>query len=162
MENENFSKNNINNRFLAAVEQLLTSGIARNKATLAKAFDISPAKFTEIIGGRMKAGVDMIAILCNVYCVSPEWLLLNRGQMFRNKEDIPPINENPTTTQSKKTRYSISENDQQIERYLQMLRDKDETIIKQAEEIGRLKEHIAQDQLKNASAARVSDIADVG
>ena len=81
------TKEEINSRFLDAVQALLTNGIVSSKTTLAEAFGVKPAKFSEILNGRMKAGADMLAIICDYYFVSPDWLLMSRGDnIFRNSE----------------------------------------------------------------------------
>ena len=50
----------INERVIEAINAILSSGLALNKADLAEKFGIKPAKFSEILNKRMKAGMDII------------------------------------------------------------------------------------------------------
>ena len=155
--NDFLSKDEINHRFIAAIHTLINKGIVSNKATIADALCVKPAKFSEILNGRMKAGADMLAILCNFYEISPDWLLMSRGSLFRTSE-YPPIiiiddfnNENPrqsapetASTQSPLVSSKPSEKGETAEILLNILKDKDSTIGNLREEIGRLKARIEE------------------
>ena len=167
------TKEEINSRFLDAVQALLTNGIVSSKATLAEAFGVKPAKFSEILNGRMKAGADMLAIICDYYLVSPDWLLMSRGDnIFRNSETLPPViiyeGGGCTPAYLKATQANdTGTNIQQIitEPFITLIGEKDKVIMQQAEEIGKLKERIAQlerEKGKDASTAPTSDIASAG
>lgn len=78
------SKEEINRRFITAVTAIMVNKLISSKAGLAESLGVKPAKFSEILNGRMKVGVDMIARMCDFYDVSPDWLLLSRGNnVFR-------------------------------------------------------------------------------
>lgn len=78
------SKEEINRRFIAAVTAIMTNKLISSKTGLAESLGVKPAKFSEILNGRMNVGVDMIARMCDFYDVSPDWLLLSRGNnVFR-------------------------------------------------------------------------------
>lgn len=167
------TKEEINSRFLDAVQALLTNGIVSSKTTLAEAFGVKPAKFSEILNGRMKAGADMLAIICDYYFVSPDWLLMSRGDnIFRNSETLPPViiyeGGGCTPAYLKETHENdTSANIQQkiTEPFIALIGEKDKIIMQQAEEIGRLKERIAQlerEKGKDVSDVRTSGVANAG
>lgn len=168
LNDEILSKDQINARFLEAIDAILVTRIALSKSALAEAFGVKPAKFSEILNGRMKAGVDMLAIMCNMFFVSPDWLLMSRGaNIFRDSEKLPPIvlteevsvapfledkePENETSHPQKGDNFAIAP-------LLELIREKDGTIREQAEEIGQLREQLAQarreiEQLKKGKNA---------
>lgn len=83
------TKEGINRRFVEAVNAVIKNETI-SKTALAESMNVKPAKFSEILNGRMKAGADMIAILCDYYNISPDWILMSRGRMFRDS-DLKPI-----------------------------------------------------------------------
>ena len=87
---EILSKERINDRFIEAVYLALNNKLVSDKTTLAEALKCKPAKFSEILNGRMKAGIDMAAYICEYFDISPDWLLLSRGGYFRTTP-APPI-----------------------------------------------------------------------
>ena len=56
------TKGEINNRFILAVNAVIGKHLIPSKTALAESLNVKPAKFSEILNGRMKAGVDMIAV----------------------------------------------------------------------------------------------------
>ena len=76
------TKEDINSRALEAIEWLLSNTDKLTKTALAESFSVKPAKFTEILKGRMYVGADMLAALCRTYGFSSEWLLTGAGNMF--------------------------------------------------------------------------------
>lgn len=84
----------INERVIEAINAILSSGLALNKADLAEKFGIKPAKFSEILNKRMKAGMDIIQNLCIDYEISADWLITGEGSMYRSpavKNEAPPL-----------------------------------------------------------------------
>lgn len=78
------TKEEINKRFTTAVTAIMVNKLISSKAGLAESLGVKPAKFSEILNGRMNVGIDMIARMCDFYEVSPDWLLLSRGNnVFR-------------------------------------------------------------------------------
>lgn len=160
------SKEEINNRFLTAVQELLRNRIVGSKAALAEAFGIKPAKFSEILNGRMKAGVDMLAILCDYYYISPDWLLSGKGEMLNEGggsednlalpvHDMASINPVPHIARA-------GEQPEQDGGLIEKLLDR---ITEQAAEIGRLREQICQMRHrfeKDAANANTDTTASVG
>lgn len=173
------SKEYINDRFIEAVYLVLNKKLVSDKGTLAEALKCKPAKFSEILNGRMKAGIDMVAHLCEYFDISPEWLLLSRGGYFRTTP-APSIfiSEGPGSHEYKQYVQAYEEyrhqqtnanhnksNENNSDPLLTLIKDKDQTIREQAEEIGCLKEQIRQMQLrleKSALDASISDTANVG
>ncbi len=163
------TKEEINRRFIRATISILAKGLVHNKAELAESLGVKPAKFSEILNGRMKVGVDMIAIMCDFYKVSPDWLLMSRGDnVFRetpmkkiwiDDEDLKsiyPDDDDIVETPKKEVHQDPS-------LFLDLIREKDTVIREQAEEIGRLREKIKQfEQIKNASTAHTEHTANVG
>lgn len=78
------TKEEINKRFIIAVTAIMTNKLISSKTGLAESLGVKPAKFSEILNGRMNVGIDMIAKMCDFYGVSPDWILLSRGNnVFR-------------------------------------------------------------------------------
>lgn len=96
-------KEQINSRTIGAINALLKQDSALTKTALATSLNVKPAKFSEILNGRMMAGADMMASLCSEYNISASYLLTGEGAMFRevgmpvahqvtsSKEGIPLI-----------------------------------------------------------------------
>lgn len=150
------SKEAINYRFVRAVYAIISHNLVSSKGELAESLGVKPAKFSEILNGRMKAGTDMIAILCDFYKVSPEWLLMSRGNnIFRKDAQLPKywIDDDDLTSIYPSDKIAPSSDyAQTADPFLILIREKDETIRQQAEDIGKLKERIAQlEREKNVS-----------
>lgn len=82
-------KSSINERVVALLTHLVTSGRVHNKAQLADALNISRSKFTEIIKLRMNVGTEDISHLCLLYHANADWMLTGRGTMFTHAADAP-------------------------------------------------------------------------
>lgn len=161
------NKEEIQSRFIEAVYGVLRTDKSLTKSTLADSLGAKPAKFSEILNGRMKAGVDMIATLCEYYNVSPDWVLMSRGKILRDPSTMPPIMvyEGNYEELIPVQREIVQETGTNIEAFLSIIKDKDDVIREQAEEIGRLRERVSQLERmleKNASGAATSTIAGVG
>lgn len=177
--NEILTKEQINNRFIEAVYLVLNNKFVSDKTTLAEALRCKPAKFSEILNGRMKAGIDMAAYICEYFDISPDWLLLSRGGYFRTSQ-APSIfvSQGPGTHeyfqhvqaykdfQKNQTKHTDNiANDAQFDTLMALIKDKDLTIREQATEIGRLQEQIRQltiEKEKHVPDAPISDTANVG
>lgn len=93
------NKEDINTRFVEAVNYLLNSNIASSKADLATAFGIKPSKFSEILNYRMNIGTDLAAILCASYNINSNWLLTGEGSMLRSEQKKAEMPETPSINQ---------------------------------------------------------------
>ena len=61
------TKNEINVRFIMAINAILDKKMVNSKVDLAESLNVKPSKFSEILNGRMNVGFDMIATICNLY-----------------------------------------------------------------------------------------------
>lgn len=93
------NKEDINIRFVEAVNHLLNSHIASSKADLATTFGIKPSKFSEILNYRMNIGTDLAAILCSSYNINSNWLLTGEGSMLRREQKKAEMPETPSINQ---------------------------------------------------------------
>ncbi len=89
--------------------QLLMERLQLKPGQFARMLDINPAIISHILAERNKPGVDLLQrILSNFPQVSPDWLLLDSGEMFRNpqsiKKTIAP--ERSTSEQSEQTLFA--------------------------------------------------------
>lgn len=75
-------KEEVNKRMIDAINHVLEHDCL-SKSALADIMGIKPAKFSEILNQRMKAGVDMMSILCDQFSISAEWLLTGHGPMLK-------------------------------------------------------------------------------
>lgn len=119
------------------------------KAEFYKAIGASPSNFKGA-GKNSALSSDKIAEILTLYPdLSPDWLLNGIGDMLRT----PGTGSTPAAPQTLE------------DKLLTMLTSKDDTIREQAEEIGRLRERIAQLEQrleKTAGAASTGDTANVG
>ena len=81
-------KEQINSRTIGVINALLERDSTLTKTALASSLGVKPAKFSEILNGRMMAGADMMALLCSEYNISASYLLTGEGDMFK-KQVIP-------------------------------------------------------------------------
>ncbi len=80
------TKKNINDRVVQAISIILKNKQSLSKTALADSLGVKPAKFSEILNGRMMAGTDMMSILTDTYDISAEWLLTGNGSIYRSDE----------------------------------------------------------------------------
>lgn len=81
-------KEDINIRFIEAVDYLLQSDVNISKGDIANSLAITPQKFSEILNQRMNIGTDIAALLCSIYHISSNWLLTGSGEMIKRKEVV--------------------------------------------------------------------------
>lgn len=144
------TKEEINKRFKQAVIAILSKGLISSKTGLADSLSVKPAKFSEILNDRMNVGVDMIAIMCDFYHVSPDWILMGRGNNVFRKTKLPKywIDDEDLDTEYyeiEESINSVSTNESgSVAPFMELIREKDNIIRTQAEEIGRLKARIEE------------------
>lgn len=177
-------KDHIDYRFVRSVQELLDQGIAHTQGEIAQELGVKRAKFSEIMNGRMHVGVDMLAIISEVYLVNPEWLLTGRGErIFRSSSILPARSEgeredtnHPYTFEDEeeimqqRIKNVEEEEKKEQEKYtaptlLNLIAEKDKQLLAQAEDIGRLKEQIRQmtiEKEKHVLDADTSNIASAG
>lgn len=174
----NLGKEAIDHRFVVAVMTLVDREIVVTQGEVAQALGVKPAKFSEIMNGRMHVGVDMIAELSEEYYVSPEWLLTGRGDfMFRRSTMLPQrLSEDDLITEHP---YMIEDEDEMMRKreekikreeeekrekvitptLLSIISDKDKLMLQQAEEIGRLKAEIEELKRKVPTTSNADDVS---
>ena len=84
------SKDIVNQRFINCINFLIESKKVPSKSFLAKTFNISNPKFSEILNNRMNVGVDILMILVSEFNISSEWLLTGQGEMLKNAPTSEP------------------------------------------------------------------------
>lgn len=166
------TKDEINTRFIWAVNAVLRNKLMPSKASLAESLGVKPAKFSEILNGRMKVGVDMIAIMCDFYHISPDWILMSRGnQVFRNTPlpkiwvDDDDLDSNYPDDKDVIKNATKNNSFEAIDPLVGLIHEKDNIIREQAEKIGQLKARVAELERcrgDNAGDAQNSGIVNVG
>ncbi len=79
--------------------QLLMTRLQLKPGQFARILDVNPAIISHILAERNKPGVDLLQkILDKFPQVSPDWLMLDRGDMFRNKAET--FSENLPSTEA--------------------------------------------------------------
>ena len=81
-------KKDIAVRALFAINRILERENITQTALAAK-LGSKPAKFTEILKGRMLVPTEMMANLCEFFNVSAAWLLTGEGDVFKQNEELP-------------------------------------------------------------------------
>ena len=136
-----------NIRFIEVIEALKQMGIVNDYVQIAAVLETNKAGISDIKSGRKKLSLDVLRRMKLSYPnINIEWVIMGEGEMFHTK---------PQTSQT--TGFE--------DKLLNVIQEKDTVIRNQAEEIGQLRERIAQLQRekgKNASDAQTSDIANVG
>ncbi len=157
------TKEEINKRFKRAVTAILSQKLISSKAGLADSLKVKPAKFSEILNDRMNAGVDMIAIMCDYYHVSPDWILMGRGNNVFRHSELPKywIDDDDLDIEYHghgESINSVSQPDKvSVAPFMDLIHEKDNVIREQAEEIGRLKARI--EELERRKGDYASDAA---
>lgn len=132
---------NENIRFMQVVETLKEGGVVTDYVQLACILETNKAGISDIKSGRKKLSIDILRRMKLSYpSISLDWIVLGEGEPFI-RENI-----NKTATNNDPSQFI-------------------DKITQQAEEIGRLKERIAQlekEQQKNASGASGGNIANAG
>ena len=162
-------KTQINSRTIEVINALLNKIPELTKTAFAETLKVKPAKFSEILNNRMNAGTDLMALLCSKYSVSPEYILMGEGDMFKNKQSSRPISEHyDVNLDNKNSDNETIKQESPINILLSIIREKDNKLQEQAEEIGRLRERVEQLECTKETKERpVSDVqssglADVG
>ncbi len=138
---------NENIRFIEVIESLKQMGAVSDYVQIATVLETNKAGISDIKSGRKKLSLEILRRMKLSYpSVNIEWVIMGEGEMFHSQ---------PQPTQT--TGFE--------DKLLNVIQEKDSVIREQAEEIGQLRERIAQLQRekgKNASDAQTSDIANVG
>lgn len=139
----------INERFDTIIQSLYNG----NKRAFALAAGVSPTVIENVVGARKgKPSFDVIERICANAHISPLWIILEKGNMVLDLDDVPSISPDKSVVEL-------------LQPFMNMLNDKDKKITTQAEEIGTLRERVRQleDHIKKtASDAANSRIASAG
>ncbi len=126
---------------MQVVETLKEGGVVTDYVQLACILETNKAGISDIKSGRKKLSIDILRRMKLSYpSISLDWIVLGEGEPFIRE------NTNKTATNNDPSQFI-------------------DKITQQAEEIGRLKERIAQlekEQQKNASGAAGGNIANAG
>ncbi len=76
-----------NKRVIETIELLLEQDAALNKSKLAQKFKISPSKFSEILNGRMAAGLDIMYHLNQDFHIDLNWLITGAGKSIGHTQN---------------------------------------------------------------------------
>lgn len=76
------NKTAINQRFIDVINFLI-SDKKENKGSIANILNIKPSKFSEILNGRMNAGIEEIIIISENFNINLEFILKGSGEMLR-------------------------------------------------------------------------------
>ena len=84
----------INERFIFAINELISGNKATNKAQIAQKINVKASKLSEILNKRMNVGIDTIALFSQEYSISTTWLLTGQGSMWTDKTKEEPKTKN--------------------------------------------------------------------
>ncbi len=168
------SKETITYRFRLAVCAIIDNEIANSQSDIASEIGVKPQKFSEIMNGRMKVGVDMVAAMCEKYLVSAEWILTGRGDnLFRQTSQLPHGYEDeddvprkhPWNIESDAESDESKNADYPTDPLVALIMEKDKVLMHQAELIGQLKnenQNLIKRLEKTASSANTDTTAHAG
>ena len=74
------TKEAINKRFIYSVDLLISEKKVKSKSVIAKNIQIKPNTLSEILNKRMNIGLDTLALFCEAFNVSANWLLLGKNK----------------------------------------------------------------------------------
>lgn len=141
---------NENIRFIELLDALKATGAISDYVQASKELETNKASISDIKSGRKKLSIDLLRRMKLSYPqTNIEWVIMGEGDMF--------ITTKPATNAVQTTGIE--------ERLLSLIQEKDTVIREQAEEIGQLRERIAQMQQrfeKGAANANTDTIANVG
>lgn len=141
---------NENIRFIELLDALKATGAISDYVQVSKELETNKASISDIKSGRKKLSIDLLRRMKLSYPqTNIEWVIMGEGDMF--------ITTKPSTNAVQTTGIE--------ERLLSLIQEKDTVIREQAEEIGQLRERIAQMQQrfeKGAANANTDTIANVG
>ena len=139
-----------NFRFIELLDTLKASGVISDYVQISKDLGPNKASISDIKSGRKKLSIDLLKRMKLSYPqTNIEWVIMGEGDMLLS-----------TSLEMNQTQASGLE-----ERLLSFIQEKDVVIREQAEEIGQLRERIAQMQQrfeKDAANANTDTIANVG
>ena len=132
---------------MEVIESLKEIGEINDYVQLAAILETNKAGISDIKSGRKKLSIEILRRMKLSYPnINIEWVIMGEGEMFHSQQ--------------------LSQQSSGFEdKLLKVIKEKDTVIREQAEELGQLRERIAQLQRekgKNASDVQTSGIANVG
>jgi len=88
MENQDSVQIAVNQRFIKVFDALRTSGIVKNKKDFCDKIGIPAQHFSDFQKNDRNVSPRLISELCNQFGVSAEYMLLNKGEMFKKTAAI--------------------------------------------------------------------------
>lgn len=83
-------KSAVNQRFIVAVEYLISTKMVVYQGDIAKKLEIKPSRMTEIMKGRMNVALDVVIIFCNEFGISLDWMFVGEGEMLKTGQVNKP------------------------------------------------------------------------
>lgn len=108
------TRESINTRALDAIAYILSNGDLHTKTSIANELGISSPKLSEILGGRMKAGTEILAGLSSEYNISSQWLLTGEGSMVNSEIQKCHEDTEPTLPSTDEFEYVNNDNEGRI------------------------------------------------
>lgn len=146
-----------NLRFIELVEELKINGKIADYVQLASSLGTNKAGISDIKSGRKKISIELIRRMKSSYPeVNIEWVIMGVGDKFCTQSSQIDIQKSPTQN------VDISE---LFKQFAPILEQKDNKLLKQAEEIGELKAQIKELEQrlgKTAGDANIGGTANAG
>lgn len=146
-----------NIRFIELLDTLKANGVISDYVQVSKELGTNKASISDIKSGRKKLSIDLLRRMKLSYPqTNIEWVMTGKGEML-NEEVRPEEEKEKIANTSPSTGIE--------DKLLTIIQEKDKVIREQAEEIGRLREQLAQLKArlqKSVAAANISGTAHVG
>ena len=136
------TKTEISERFITAVETILAEK-NYTKTRVAESLGLNLSTFSMILGLRAHVGTDTVANFCVKYNFSAEWIMTGRVAMRKKYS----LNRRQATSQAPVSQSDFPMLTGEIgQLFRKILHEKDQRIMEQSEEIGRLKAKIEESE----------------
>ena len=146
-----------NIRFIELLDTLKANGVISDYVQVSKELGTNKASISDIKSGRKKLSIDLLRRMKLSYPqTNIEWVMTGKGEML-NEEVRPEEEKEKIANTSPSTGIE--------DKLLTIIQEKDKVIREQVEEIGRLREQLAQLKArlqKSVAAANISGTAHVG
>lgn len=86
----------VNQRFIAAINFIISEFPKTQKSEIAEKLHISKSTFSEILKERMNVSIDLVSLLSSEYGFSLDWLINGEGEMKSNQQPSHPKLESKT------------------------------------------------------------------
>lgn len=86
---------NINFKFIKAVEILEKNGMITSRKELAEKLHYKPSTFTEVLKGRSGVNSEALQNFCKIFNINLYWLFYGEGEMFNDSVPDKKPNREP-------------------------------------------------------------------